>query len=44
MGKFIAAEYVLITQDKNLSDWRGCVINKRSMEDVTMRQVRGVTE
>jgi len=44
MGKFIAAEYVLSSQDRNPSAWRDHGIKKLSMEDVTMQRAKLVTE
>jgi len=44
MGKFIAAEYVLSSQDRNPFAWRDHVIKKPSMADVTMQRARLVTE
>jgi hypothetical protein len=42
--KFIAVKRALTLQDKNHFVWQDCVINKRSMENVTMPHVRPVTE
>jgi len=43
-GKFIAAEYVLSSQDRDPFAWRDHVIKKPSMEDVIMQRAKLVAE